>query len=68
MREFENESERMRLPPVLSLFARCLLAPARHLGLLVGATGGANLDGRVLKWGGCHGYLIATLSKENINH
>lgn len=48
-------------PPVLSLLGLDLLVASRHLGFVARLSGGADLDGRVLKRGGRDGHFGAAL-------
>ncbi len=49
------------VPPVLSFLVLGLLVASRHLGFVACLSGGADLDGRVLKWGGSDGHFGAAL-------
>ena len=48
---------------LLPLLGPGALVAARHLGPVAGLAGGAHLDGGVLKRGGGHRHLTATLRK-----
>lgn len=47
--------------PVLSLLVLGLLVASRHLGFVTRLSGGADLDGRVLKRGGRDGHFGTAL-------
>lgn len=49
------------VPPVLSLLGLGLLVASRHLGFVADLSGGADLDGRVLKRGGTDGHFGTAL-------
>lgn len=52
------------VPPVLSLLVLGLLVASSHLGFVACFPGGADFDGRVLKWGGRDGYFGTALRDE----
>lgn len=57
------------VPPVLSLLVLGLLVASRHLRFVACFSGGADFDGRILKWGGRDGHFGAALrDKHSIRH
>lgn len=58
------DSTQSSVQPLLPLLGLDLLVASRHLGFVAGLSGGADLDGCVLKWGGTDGHFGTTLRED----